>query len=313
MSFDFSILQDIDFTNKENLLFLALFLLLGIIIFFVIIFIIAKIIKAIQTVIRRLYVGMFHPEVRAPSFTRKEGVGGGSIGKINNLAEQRIIDSLSQGSSFTRKKQPSLDPVNIEKEEKKEKEDESDEKEHEKESAKNIEKGLSQLNKIASGDGQTMQSRMPSRTDETQEDIGMDAPRPKHSLASGLQPMGAQSDFGNIGHSKAARESSQGPLGDSSIFKGEQEISKRELEYRMKTESGVFQAAKGEGLNLSPTERAKLVKEVFSSEFGENISRSDLKSGIRKLNQKLASTKDPTEHAKIRKEVKFFKKIGGVK
>jgi hypothetical protein len=67
------------------------------------------------------------------------------------------------------------------------------------------------------------------------------------------------------------------------------------------------------GLNLSPVERAKLVKEVFSPVLGSNISKTDLKLSIKKLNQKMLGTQDSAEHAKIRKEIKFFKKIGGIK
>ena len=81
----------------------------------------------------------------------------------------------------------------------------------------------------------------------------------------------------------------------------------------MKIDPKVWQAARQAGLELSPIERAKLVKEVFSPALGVNISKADLKLSIRKLNQKMLSSKDSGEHAKIRKEIKFFKKIGGIK
>ena len=48
------------------------------------------------------------------------------------------------------------------------------------------------------------------------------------------------------------------------------------------------------------------------TEVTVDISKTDLKAGVRKLNQKMLSTKNAREHAKIRKEIKFFKKIGGV-
>lgn len=99
---------------------------------------------------------------------------------------------------------------------------------------------------------------------------------------------------------------------NQSIFSGGSEVSRAKLEYEMKMSPKIWEAGRQAGLILSPVERAKLVKEVFPSALGRNISKTDLKLGIRKLNQKMLGTKDPKEHAKIRKEIKFFKKIGGI-
>jgi len=98
---------------------------------------------------------------------------------------------------------------------------------------------------------------------------------------------------------------------DNSIFGGKSEVSRMELRQKLRS-SNVYQAQRGVGLNLSQIERAKLEKEVFSQSMGRNISKTDLKWGVKKLNQKMLGTKDPAEHAKIRKEIKFFKKIGGI-
>jgi hypothetical protein len=100
---------------------------------------------------------------------------------------------------------------------------------------------------------------------------------------------------------------------DDSIFSGAPEISRTKLEYKMRTDSKVWQAERAAGLRMSPVERSKLVKEVFSSALGRNISKTDMKWGVKKLNQKLSGAKTSTEHEKIRKEIKFFKKLGGIK
>ena len=63
---------------------------------------------------------------------------------------------------------------------------------------------------------------------------------------------------------------------------------------------------------MSPLERSKLVKDI-PQVYGRNISKTDLKGSIKKLNQKMLGAKDSSEHAKLRKEIKFFKKIGGIK
>jgi hypothetical protein len=96
------------------------------------------------------------------------------------------------------------------------------------------------------------------------------------------------------------------------MFGGKGEISRRTLEHELRYDPKIWKASRQAGLTLSREERAKLVKETFSSAYGRNISKTDLKWGIRKLNQKMLGTKDTAEHAKIRKEIKFFKKIGGI-
>lgn len=100
---------------------------------------------------------------------------------------------------------------------------------------------------------------------------------------------------------------------DTSVFEGKGEISRANLREKLRKDSAILKAGREVGLNMSPVERAKLEKQVFSQSFGGNISKTDLKWGLKKLNDKLLNAKSPTEHAKIRKEIKFFKKIGGIK
>lgn len=101
--------------------------------------------------------------------------------------------------------------------------------------------------------------------------------------------------------------------GDESVFRGRSEVSRSELEQDMESSAGVWKAAIQSGLTMTPIERSKLVKDVFSSAYGRNISKNDLKSGIAKLGRKMLDTTNTKEHAKIRKEIKFLKKIGGIK
>ena len=121
-----------------------------------------------------------------------------------------------------------------------------------------------------------------------------------------VKPAAANKVSSNQQHLKSAPQ-------DGSIFGGEPEVSRTKLEYAMRMDPKVWQAENQAGLTLSPVERAKLVKEVFSSSLGRNISKTDLKWSIKKLNQKMLGAKDSKEHAKIRKEIDFFKKIGGIK
>ena len=97
------------------------------------------------------------------------------------------------------------------------------------------------------------------------------------------------------------------------FFGNKTEISRSELRQKLSNDPKVWRAQKEAGLSLSPLERVKLEKEVFSQSLGSNISKADLKSGIKKLNQKMFDSKDISEKTKIRKEISFFKKIGGIK
>jgi len=162
-------------------------------------------------------------------------------------------------------------------------------------SEENIAKGLSSLKAAGKlkyenpAEKETLESKMPSRTPKSEEeDIYRKIEIPR------------------------AKGKEDNKTADSSIFKGRPEVSRRELVQQLKKDPEVWEAQNRAGLNLSPVERAKLGKEVFSPSLGADISRADLRSSVRKLNRKMIGAKDPVEHAKIRKEIKFFKKIGGL-
>jgi hypothetical protein len=66
-------------------------------------------------------------------------------------------------------------------------------------------------------------------------------------------------------------------------------------------------------MNLSPIERTKLEKETFAPLYGRNISKEDLKLNVRRLGREWATTGDMKKKETLRKQIKFFKKIGGIK
>jgi|GEM_PF-6894503 len=100
--------------------------------------------------------------------------------------------------------------------------------------------------------------------------------------------------------------------GASNIFGGREEISRAELRQKLRGDGSIFEAEKSVGLHLDSTERAKLEKQVFPQGMGQNISKKDLKQGISKLGQQKIYSKDPAQKEKLDKEMKFFKKIGGL-
>jgi len=131
------------------------------------------------------------------------------------------------------------------------------------------------------------------------------------NIAEGLSRLESNSPAGD-NHNFEMPAPVIGKNDDSSIFGGKAEVSRSELRQGLKG-TKAYQAGRQVGLNLSLAERAKLEKQVFSQGYGRNISKNDLKLGVRKLNQKMLNAKDSVEHAKLRKEIKFFKKIGGIK
>ena len=128
-------------------------------------------------------------------------------------------------------------------------------------------------------------------------------------------PVQYQGGASALGPSSPVIEKSQisGIKHDSSLMFGEKgEVSRESLRGRLEG-SRAYQAQREVGLSLSPTERANLERQVFSQALGGNISKTDLKWGLKKLNQKMATSKNLAEKEKMRKEIKFFKKIGGIK
>lgn len=155
--------------------------------------------------------------------------------------------------------------------------------------------------------GDTNKSNIPAGLFKKEQAINQKNPFEKPDfMKNNLAPKSQKDVHGRIVRGTMGKE-------DSSIFGGKAEVSRTELEKDMESDPTVWKVAGQSGLAMTPIERSKLVKEVFSSAYGRNISKNDLKSGIAKLGRKMLDTKDIKEHAKIRKEIKFLKKIGGIK
>lgn len=301
MLVDISLLKNIDFKNTDNLIFLSIFLLIAIVIFIIFVVIVKKIIR----MIKRLVARIFNIDVKKPKFDKKESTDWLHQTKedenTDSTPKQRIVNSDIGNANISGRKPEVVQEHSVE---------------------KDIAEGLSKLKSDSSAGEGTLESKMPSRSeDAVSEEIKI--PVPKRFLTNDVQfqPAGgfaaAQSKTSVVAGEHTAADMvqkiSENKNRDSSIFGGKPEVSRIKLEHEMRTDAKVWQAAKQTGLNLSPVERSKLVKEVFSTALGRNISKTDLKSSVKKLNQKMLNTQNSAEHAKIRKEIKFFKKIGGIK
>lgn len=265
---------------------------------FILVFVILSVIVFILFLIFKIFEKLF-----GQKFNKKAAVSvmQDKAGE-ENLPKHRIADN-SIGINFENKKElkeTSKDAVTKEKVKEE----------------KSIQEGLAKLKTDDSEKKETLESKMPSRT-ENQERFP--TPEAVLNMEGGQQdlPYMAQGFEKNgvvdASHTLPTQKIPENKSTDSSMFQGKPEVSRIKLAQELRADPKIWQASRQVGLNMSPVERAKLVKQVFSSAYGMNISKTDLRQGIRKLNQKMLGTKDLGEHAKIRKEIKFFKKIGGIK
>lgn len=100
--------------------------------------------------------------------------------------------------------------------------------------------------------------------------------------------------------------------GGSILFGNKEEVSRDELKEKLGKDSSVWKASKDTGLGFNSLEREH-IEEIFPQSMGGNISKSDLKSIIKKIDQKRASITSPAKKDVLRRGSNFLKKIGGVK
>jgi len=265
---DLSLIKNIDFTNRDNILFLFIFLVAALIILVIIFIATSEVIR----IIKKLIMRTFNVEVQKPKFDQRNGEESLRLSRddkdVRNVPGQKVVDSILPVNFSTPLKKPDIkkDAVELQREI----------------GEKNIAGSLSKLKFDAHSPEHTA---MPGDAEGLEEKI----PMPTKKMADVSQNE------------------------DQSMFKGRSEVSRITLKQELRKDPKIWHAAKQVGLTMSQTERSKLVKEVFSQTYGKNISKTDLKWGIHKLNKKMLGTKDIKEHAKLRKEIKFFKKIGGIK
>jgi len=306
MAIDFSILKNIDLTNRENLLFLSIIFVLAVILFWAFLFITAEFIKGIK----RLIMMTFNIDAKKPKFNQKNNTDWLRDKIQNKKAPSDVSSAKNTGADFIKNFYPGG---------KKFEEKEDIEKIKKEKIEKDISDKLSALKSSSSAGEDTLESKMPSMSESRLEDSEeIKIPIPRHFSTSNMQladSIRAQGASGIVRSDNKipSQKIKENKNIDQSIFEGKPEVSRRELAYEMRTDPNIWESSREAGLNLSPAEREKLVKEVFSSALGSNISKMDLKWAVKKLNQKMVSAKNPAEHAKLRKEIKFFKKIGGIK
>lgn len=138
-------------------------------------------------------------------------------------------------------------------------------------------------------------------------------PTSKEEIPLYQKPEFMKNELAIGGGNKVVKNSSNVGGKDNTIFSGKQEVSRIDLRHKLRYDPKAWQAQRDSGLTLSPVERTKLEKEVLPQAYGRNISKTDLRWGVKKLSQKMISSTNLAEKTKIRKEIKFIKKIGGLK
>ena len=146
--FDFSFLSNIDFTNKENLLFLAVVLIIAVIVLAIIFLVLYEIIKIIRKLIRKI----FGIEAKKPKLNKKDTDW---LHDQTIAPKHKIIDAGFTSNFNTGEKKENF----------KDQKQNFDEKEK-----KDIAEGLSKLKISESKEKDTLSSKMPSRSENQQKD-----------------------------------------------------------------------------------------------------------------------------------------------
>jgi hypothetical protein len=292
MNIDFVFLKDIDFTNRDNLLFLVIASLLILIVLVTITLLIVKFVIIIRNLTRKIF-GIKKNKSQLNKKTNIDTqVVNGEVAQQKimggNFIENALINNKKSSDDKNDKinddheyKKPTVD-VNFKIGEKKVEGKIDPRDSYKEKESKSISDSLSKLTNGKNINKDALGLKVPSRVEENGKDL--------------------------VGGSINNKNK------DYSIFGDKKEISRVKLRHKLRYDSKIYEAQKEAGLyNFDRATREKLEKEVFDPVYGRNISKTDLNLSIKKLGRKMLDTKDPVQHAKIRKEIKFFKKIGGIK
>ena len=256
--FDLSIIKNIDFADRDTLIFISIVFVLAIISLSIMVLALKKIIRLIS----RAITVTFNLDVKKPKFDKKNST---------EWLHQKSTSQNNTGTIISRTKSPYI----------------------------NLAKGLHE------DEESVKETKFPERSESIINQVPV---KPNMHL-----PVDSRENVLEVKPESPVMKVDKVNNNDASTFDGKPEISRIKLEHEMRKDPKIWEAAKEVGLEMGQAERSKLIKEVFPRVYGRNISKTDVKWGIKKLNQKMLGAKNPEEHAKIRKEIKFFKKIGGIK
>ncbi len=105
---------------------------------------------------------------------------------------------------------------------------------------------------------------------------------------------------------------------DASIFGGKNELSRIELRRKLRYDPKVWKAGVQTRFNLTREQRENLEKELFSDIkiYGRNISKEDFKHKLKLMTKERTNAAvkgNFAQQEKLRREINFLKKIGGIK
>ncbi len=334
--FDFSIFQ-----NNENLLFILIYFLVAVVAVAILVFVIASILKLIKIIFKKIFqknedyeyaqnLEVVVPEIEKNKQERMASTHGPKMQYMNiEKSDKDNETEKDQKKNFNEKEKKDIEEglSALKKSGKKGKEPVSargfGEAEEEKSifskikipRAKRVMGGDAIVSVKSGAEEKKLDDYQPvsiGKTSVIQNDRLEMLKGAEIKIPKNREPLSIGENFSSEIHNKIGKTEPKTPT-DSSIFAGKSEVSRIELRQKLRMDPKVWMAGKQVGLTLNPIERAKLEKEVFSQAYGRNISKTDLRGGIKKLNQKMLSAKNLAEKAKIRDKIEFFKKIGGVK
>lgn len=100
-------------------------------------------------------------------------------------------------------------------------------------------------------------------------------------------------------------------INSKGLFGGRDEISRTEMRMKLRNSADVYKAQRAVGLNLTKEERVKLEKTALPGFYGGRISKTELKNAASRLEkERMSSSLDNKTKETLRKEAKFFRKLG---
>lgn len=103
---------------------------------------------------------------------------------------------------------------------------------------------------------------------------------------------------------------------DNTIYGGKDALDRRILKFKLGFAKGdslkeMLKIQRGLGLRITREERAKLIEKYFPKYYGQQISKSEIKKQIKVVER--SPIKSAGERIQRNKEIKFLKKISGIK
>jgi hypothetical protein len=341
--------MSIDFTNPENIIFFGIVLAFFAVIFLIALFILTKIINAIKKLfgvkaIKKREVEQIEAQLHkteTPAFTPRQKLANESIGPIQYTENEEqnieiekpagtqkevntkdITEGLAKLKGESTQEEEKFSKIEIPRAKKFESSPREPEKTQELANQNTPQqkpdlavKGFKQTAVISSGGVLGHASPINTIEKNTVAKQNISGDLKKENTSTAMPGDKAESFFEKPEalKEKLGIKKEESKKDESLLFGNKEEITRLEMDRKLRRDPKIWKAQKDLLLNLTPMERVKLEKEIFDPAYGRNISKTDLVRNLRRVGREMAGTSDFKKRQVLRRKIDFFKKIGGIK